>query len=74
MELKSKYFTPLVGFLILTPIITLILWSLEEFPPIGIQIGFIVLLVAASLTYYMGIKTVADNKKRGGEVDRQAGE
>ena len=42
-------------------IITIILFSIEQ-PSITMVIGFIVLLIAASVTYYMGIKRALESK------------
>lgn len=57
MELKFKYFYPLVLFVISTLIISIILFILEP-PSTAILIGFCVLLIAAIGTYYLGIRGI----------------
>ena len=62
MELKFKYFHPLLLFVIPTIIITITLFWLEP-PSTAIFIGFCVLLVAAIGTYYLGIRGVLKEAK-----------
>ncbi|MHA1129365.1 MAG: hypothetical protein ACTSRC_07360 [Candidatus Helarchaeota archaeon] len=57
MELELRHFYPLILFVVPTIIITIVLFIIEP-PSITMIIGFIVLLVAACGTYYMGIKGV----------------
>jgi len=57
MELKLKHFYSLFLFIVPTIIITIILFTLEP-PTTTILIGFIVLLIAACGTYYLGIRSV----------------
>lgn len=58
MELKRKHFQPLILFVVPTIIITIVLFILEP-PSPTMLVGFIILLIAASATYYMGIRGVA---------------
>ncbi|HUX98957.1 MAG TPA: hypothetical protein VMV49_05350 [Candidatus Deferrimicrobium sp.] len=57
MELKFKHFHSLLLFVIPTIIITIVLFILDP-PSPTILIGFIILLIAACGTYYLGIKAV----------------
>ena len=57
MELKRKHFNSLFLFVIPTIIITIILFVLDP-PSLTIIIGFIILLIAACGTYYLGIRGV----------------
>jgi len=57
MELKFKYFQPLLLFVIPTIIITVIIFLLDP-PSLTIIIGFCILLIAAIGTYYLGIRSV----------------
>ncbi|MHA1278767.1 MAG: hypothetical protein ACTSQI_00965 [Candidatus Helarchaeota archaeon] len=57
MELELRHFYPLILFVVPTIIITIVLFIIDP-PSITMIIGFIVLLVAACGTYYMGIKGV----------------
>lgn len=61
MTLKMKYFIPLITFVIPTIVITIVLFIIDT-PTLTIIIGFIVLLVAACLTYYLGIRAVLNEK------------
>jgi hypothetical protein len=62
MSFKMKNYIPLITFVIPTIIITIILFIIDT-PSLTIIIGFIILLVAACLTYYLGIRTVLNEKK-----------
>ncbi|NHI94846.1 MAG: hypothetical protein EAX96_20320 [Candidatus Lokiarchaeota archaeon] len=62
MEHKLKYFTPLIIFLIPTIIISIFLFLYTQAEIITI-IGFIILLIGACGSYYMGLKSVYDDIK-----------
>ena len=62
MEHKLKYYTPLIIFLIPTIIISILLFTFTAADIVTI-IGFIVLLVSACGTYYLGLKAVHDDLK-----------
>ena len=57
MELKFKYFIPLIGLIIPTIIITAILHMIEPMGTLTL-IGFITLMISTVGTYLMGIKAV----------------
>ena len=57
MELKRKHFYPLILFVIPTIIIAIIMFVLDP-PSLSTLIGFIVLLITACGTYYLGIRGV----------------
>jgi hypothetical protein len=59
----NKHYTPLIIFLIPTIVITIILFLLEENTPSPTLIaGTVILLVAASVTYHLGIRSVLKEK------------
>ncbi len=60
--MKFNYFFPLITFLIPTIIITTVLFIYIPPEPIML-VGFIILLIAASSTYLMGIKAVIKDWK-----------
>ena len=62
MEHKMKYYTPLIIFLIPTIIISIFLFIFTTADVITI-IGFIILLIGACGSYYMGLKAVYDDIK-----------
>lgn len=64
MKLKFKYFIPLVLFIIPTIIITTLLFIFDAPPSPAQLIGFIILLIAACITYYMGLKRLLDDLKQ----------
>jgi len=57
MELKFKYFVPLITLIVPTLIITAILFTID--PPSFLTIGgFVILIISTCGTYFMGIKAV----------------
>ena len=62
MELKLKYIVPLIIFLIPTIVISIFLFIFTQADIVTI-IGFIVLLIAACGTYFLGLKSVYDDIK-----------
>ena len=62
MELKKKYFNPLIIFLIPTIIISIFLFIFTQAHIVTI-IGFIILLIGACISYYLGLKAVYDDIK-----------
>jgi len=62
MELKLKHFHSLFLFVVPSIIISVILFIVEP-PSTTILIGFIVLLVTACGTYYLGIRGVLKEKE-----------
>jgi peptidoglycan/LPS O-acetylase OafA/YrhL len=62
MELQLKHFYSLFLFVIPSIIISIVLFILDP-PSITIIIGFIVLMVFACLTYYLGIRGILKESK-----------
>jgi hypothetical protein len=59
--MKTKYFTPLLFFIIPTAIISPLMWPTEamKFYLVG---GFVVMILSMIVTYFMGIRVVLRDK------------
>lgn len=53
--MELKHFYPLILFIVPTIIISIVLFVFVEAPGTATLIGFVILLVAACGTYYLGI-------------------
>jgi hypothetical protein len=61
--MKTKYFTPLVFFIIPTAIASTLMWppAAMKFELVG---GFVVMIFSMIMTYCMGIRIVLNDKNR----------
>ena len=58
MKYTLKQFMPLITFVVPSIIISVLLFTLTELVLWAMIVGFVVLLIMASFSYYMGIKGV----------------
>ena len=61
--MKLKYHFPILAFIIPTMIISTLMFVYKECPPLDQLIGFYACLISSTLTYYVGIKMVMNDKK-----------
>ena len=61
-SMKLKYHVPLIVFLVLTLIISTLMFVYRGCPPMDQLIGFYVCVAGAVVTYYAGIHTVLKDR------------
>lgn len=61
--MKLKYHLPILAFIIPTMIISTLMFVYKECPPVDQLIGFYFCVISATVTYYIGIKAVMNDKK-----------
>jgi len=63
--MKTKYFVPLILFIIPTAIFSIILWPPEAAQPGPIG-GFTIMLVSVVMTYISGLRSVLNDTRQAG--------